>query len=122
GVMWRCEEVEPMGDGLIGGKYECCCQPRTGFASIDDQRAIGSTVDQLHSHAVDGRSPTGKVWSSRHADGAGAADLYALEPGDALRPTRSYLAEPRSVRAFKRSCLDAAVVGGVPNRHPSSEC
>src|SRR5262249_14760058 len=99
-VMSRSPQADRIGLGSIGGKHECCCKPRTGFASSYGQRAIGSTLDQLHSHAVDGRSPTGEVWASRHADGAGAADLYALEPGDALRSARSHLAEPRSIRAF----------------------
>src|SRR6516162_9276601 len=91
-------------------KNECYRQPHGEFAPVDDRRAIGPIVDQLHSHAVDRCGPTGQVRTSRHADGAGAARLYALEPGHALRSAGPDLAEPRSVRALQRSCLDAAVV------------
>ena len=86
------------------------------------ERAIGPIVDQLHSHAVDRCGPAGEVRASRHADGAGAARLHALEPGHALRSAGSDLAEPRSVRALQRSCLDAAVVGAPSHRHPRGEC
>jgi hypothetical protein len=43
--------------------------PVLDFASTHDRRGIGSTVDPLHSHAVDGRSPTGQIRASRNADG-----------------------------------------------------
>ena len=36
-------------------------------------------------------------------------------------PEGSDLAEPRSVRALQRSCLDAAVVGAPSHRHPRGE-
>jgi len=59
---------------------------RTGFASAHDQRAIGSTVDQLHSHAVDGRSPTGQIRASRNADGT---QLACRREARGLRETLS---------------------------------
>src|SRR3974390_2998347 len=106
---WRCKD-------------ECHHLSGGGFHPSDDQRTIGPIVDQLHSHVVNGRSPASEIWASWDANGVGAARLHALEPRHAFRSARSYLAEPRSVRALQRSCLDAAVVGAPPHPHASSEC
>ena len=89
--------------------------------SADDERPAGPVVDQHHSHPVDRRGPAGEVRPSGHADGAGAAGLHDLEPGDALRSAGSDLAEPRSLRAVERSRIDAAVVGAASDRHARRE-
>ena len=80
-----------------------------------------STGDQHDPHAVHRRGPAGEVGPSRHADGAGAAGLYAVEPGHALRSEGSDLARSRPLRAVERPCLDAAVVGPASHRHPGGE-
>src|SRR5262249_23338988 len=92
------------------------------FAPTNERRAIGSIVHQLYPHAVDRCSAAGEVGPSRHADGAGATCLHALEPGYAVRSAGSDLAEPRSVRTLQRSRLNAAVVGAPSHRHARGEC
>ena len=87
----------------------------------DDERATGPIVDQYHPHALDRCGPAGEVRPSRHADGARAAGLHALEPGHALRSAGPDLAQSRSLRALERPCLDAAVVGAASDRHPGGE-
>ena len=67
------------------GDSEC---ERKGVERHDGRRTR-STRDQHHPHAVDGRGAGGQLRPSRHADGAGAAGLHALEPGPAVRPART---------------------------------
>ncbi len=70
-----------------------------------DQLSI-NTIRTLSIDAVQ----AGEVGASRHADGAGAAGLHAVEPGHALRSEGPDLAGSRPLRAVERPCLDAAVV------------
>jgi hypothetical protein len=72
------------------------------LAPTDDQRAIGPIVDQLHSHAVDGRGPTGEVGASWHvllvAVGYDVAGLSAETEFAALTPTLPPHADPDVLR------------------------
>ena len=86
------------------------------------RRAIGPIIDQLYSHAVDRRGPTGEVGASRHADGASPARLHALESRHAVRSARPDLAESGPFPALQRSCLDAFVVGASSRWRPSGQC
>ena len=51
-----------------------------------------------------------------YADGDGAGRLHAVAALPALRSGQPDLAEPRSLRAVDRSCLDAAVFDAPPDR------
>ncbi len=84
-------------------------------------REARPTRHQHHPHAVHRCGPAGEVGSSRHADGAGAAGLHAVEPDPELRPEGSDLARPRPLRAVQRPRLDAAVVDALPDANPGGE-
>ena len=61
---------------------------RKSEEGVHDRRTNGSAVDQHHPHAVDRCRAAGQFRASRHADGARAARLHALEPRDAVRSAR----------------------------------
>ena len=86
------------------------------------KRRARSAGDQYDPHALHRRGPAGEVRPSRHAHGAGAAGLHAVEPGHALRSEGPDLAQSRPLRPVERPCLDAAVVGPVPDGHARGEC
>src|SRR6266702_3436022 len=64
---------------------------------------------QHHPHARDGRGAGGEVGAPRDPDGHGSGRLLSVAGVPALRSRRSYLAEPRSVRALDGPRLDAAL-------------
>ena len=71
------------------GSSRSARRQRTGVCISMTNRRARSAGDQHHPHAVDRRGAGGQVRPSRHADGAGAAGLHALEPGHALRSART---------------------------------
>ena len=101
-----------------GANMTAMARPCSGCAPTDDRCAIGSVVDQFHSHALDrcgaaGASPAipARRWRWRRS-------IYTLwNRVHALRSAGSHLAEPRPVRALQRPRLDAAVVGASSDRH-----
>src|SRR5215472_4597374 len=115
------ETSRPTGGFKSEAQHECDRHTVGEFTSTNEPGRIGPIIDQLHSHALDRCGPAGEVRTSRHANGAGAPRLHALESRHALRSAGPDLAEPRSVRALQRSCLDAAVVGASPHWHACGE-
>src|SRR2546430_15040170 len=71
---------------------------------------------QYHPHARDGRGAGGEVGPPRDPDGHGSGRLLSVAGVSAPRSRRSYLAEPRSVRALDGPRLDAALFHAPPPR------
>ena len=91
------------------------------IATIPRQPGHRNALHQHHPHAVDRRGAGGELRPSRHADGARADGLRALEPRDALRSRRPDLAQPRSLRAVQRPRVDAAVVAAASHRRQGGQ-
>ena len=85
----RAAEARPTGDRAVDG--------------VPAQPGHRHALHQHHPHAVDRRGAGGELRPPRHADGARAARLRALEPGDATSIPRT-----RSGRTATASCSPTA--------------
>jgi len=73
----------------------------------DRHQRCYSTRCEHDSHPLDGWGGSSRLWPSGHPHGPCSCDLSAVDRRAAIRPRSTALAQPRSIRAFLRPCLDA---------------
>src|SRR5262245_436345 len=79
-------------------------------------------VEHRHDpYALDRWRPTSELGASWRAYGLGRRGVFTVSASNALQPGGSNLAEPRSLCALSRPCLDAALLHAAPDRRKASE-
>ena len=86
-----------------------------------DEKMVQTAINTIRTLSIDAVQQA-KSGHPGHADGARAAGLHDLEQDHAVRSPGPDLAQPRSLRALQRSCLDAALVRAPSDPHSGREC